>query len=143
MAQSSMEEALSLVAKIEAITSNPESIHGLQDDSLRQRLRDAGRKLSHAMEIPVDTARRLQSTVSTWIASTYHWQFTLFSNQSLCHLVLNRLTFAKPLELPAAFIGVEQGIFSALASQSGTTSLSELSEKTRIDPVLLSKYDPL
>lgn len=73
MAQISTEEALSLAAKIEAITSNPESIHGLQNDSLRQRLREAGRKLSHAMEIPVDTARRLQSTVSTRIASTYHW----------------------------------------------------------------------
>lgn len=143
MAQISTEEALSLAAKIEAITSNPESIHGLQNDSLRQRLREAGRKLSHAMEIPVDTARRLQSTVSTRLASTYHWEFTLFSIQSVCYLALIWLTFVKPLDLPAAFIGVEKGIFSALASQSGTSSISELSEKTRIDPVLLSKCDSL
>lgn len=61
----SPEEALNLAAKLEAVIVNPESILGLQNDLLRQRLREAGRKLSHAMEIPVDTARRLQSTVST------------------------------------------------------------------------------
>lgn len=60
----SPEEALLLADKLEAITANPESILGLQNDLLRQRLREAGRKFSHAMEIPVDTARRLQSTVS-------------------------------------------------------------------------------
>ncbi|KAJ0120808.1 O-methyltransferase [Diaporthe amygdali] len=102
----SPEEALNLAAKLEAIADNPESVLGLQNDLLRQRLREAGRKLSHAMEIPVDTARRLQST---------------------------------PLELPAAFIGVEKGIFSALASQAGTTSTEELAEKTQIDPVLLKR----
>ncbi|POS70288.1 O-methyltransferase [Diaporthe helianthi] len=106
MAQITAEEALTLAAKIEAIASNPASIHGLQNDLPRERLREAGRKLSHAMEIPIDTARRLQAT---------------------------------PLELPAALIGVEKGIFSALVSQSGTTSISELSEKTRIDPVLLKR----
>jgi len=71
MANISPEEDLSLAAKLEAVVGNPESILVLQDDQLRQRLREAGRKLSHAMEIPVDTARRLQSTVSTWIASIY------------------------------------------------------------------------
>lgn len=61
-------EATILVSKLEAIVASPESI---QNDLLRQRLRDVGRKLSHAMEIPVDTARRLQSTVSTHVASNY------------------------------------------------------------------------
>lgn len=106
MANIDVDEAMSLAAKIEAITSNPEGFHCLQNDSLRRRLREAGRKLSHAMEIPVDTVRRLQST---------------------------------PLELPAAFIGVKKGIFTALASQSGTKSISELSEKTQLDPVLLKR----
>ncbi|KAL1882842.1 hypothetical protein Daus18300_000480 [Diaporthe australafricana] len=100
------EEALILAAKLEAIVANPESILGLQNDLLRQRLREAGRKLSHAMEIPIDTARRLQSTA---------------------------------LELPAAFVGVEKGIFSSLASKAGTTSNAELAEKTQIDPVLLRR----
>lgn len=67
----SPEEALELAAKLESIAANPESILGLQNDLLRQRLREAGRKLSHAMEIPVDTARRLQSTVSTRAAINY------------------------------------------------------------------------
>jgi hypothetical protein len=77
MAHFNMEDVLSVAAKMEAITSKPEIIHELQDDSLRLRLREAGRKLSHAMEIPVDTARRLQSTVSTRAASTFH--FTLYT----------------------------------------------------------------
>ena len=64
----SPEEALSLVDKLEAIAANPESILGLQNDLLRQRLREAGRKVSHAMEITIDTARRLQSSVSTCVA---------------------------------------------------------------------------
>lgn len=63
----SLEEALDLAAKLEATAANPESILGLQNDLRRQRLREAGRKLNHAMELPVDTARRLQSSVSTYI----------------------------------------------------------------------------
>jgi hypothetical protein len=89
------------------------------------------------MEIPVDTARRLQSTVSTWIASIYKLT-PLYESLRSFSPDFTWLIFVQPLELPAAFIGVEKGIFSALASQAGTANISELAEKTQIDPVLLS-----
>ncbi|KAI1759503.1 putative sterigmatocystin 8-O-methyltransferase precursor [Hypoxylon sp. FL1150] len=59
---SAKDEAQALVEKIEAIIKEPQAILDLQDDALRRKLREAGRKLSLAMEAPGDTVHRISNT---------------------------------------------------------------------------------
>ncbi|KAL8784363.1 MAG: hypothetical protein Q9213_004015 [Squamulea squamosa] len=54
-----LNEAISLADNIESLIGSSQTIISLQDDSLRRRLRDAGRKLSLAMEAPTDTIHRI------------------------------------------------------------------------------------
>lgn len=56
-------EAQSLIEKIEAVIKQPQAILDLQDDAIRRKLREAGRKLSLAMEAPGDTVHRVSNTV--------------------------------------------------------------------------------
>lgn len=49
------------------------------------------------------------------------------------------ITYLKPLELAAARVGIEAGIFEALVSHSGTMTHAELAASTKVDPVLISK----
>ncbi|GKZ28714.1 hypothetical protein AbraIFM66950_011781 [Aspergillus brasiliensis] len=56
---STLAEATALVESIERIVNSPQVIIDLQDDSLRRRLREAGRKLSLSMEVPGDTIHRI------------------------------------------------------------------------------------
>lgn len=58
------DEAVSLAIRIEALIDSRKAIIGLQDDSLRRRLRDAGRNLSLSMEAPTDTIHRIAWAVS-------------------------------------------------------------------------------
>ncbi len=64
MASSHLEEAIALAERLEAIIENPENVLGLGDDGLRRRLREAGAKLSRAMETPSDTVHRIGNAVS-------------------------------------------------------------------------------
>ncbi|KAK3393318.1 hypothetical protein B0H63DRAFT_516512 [Podospora didyma] len=56
---SNRENILALIEKIEGIIAKPETATQLKDDTIRRKLREAGRKLSLAMEVTNDTARRL------------------------------------------------------------------------------------
>jgi len=60
-------EAIALVESIERVISYPKGVTDLQDDSLRRRLREAGRKLSLSMEVPGDTIHRIPYAVSHWL----------------------------------------------------------------------------
>jgi len=59
------EDIAALAEKIEAIVDSPQFVTDLQDDALRRRLREAGRKLSLAMEVVGDTTHRICKTVTT------------------------------------------------------------------------------
>ena len=61
---SQVNEARSLADNIESLIGTPQAITGLVDDSLRRRLREAGRNLSLAMEAPADTIHRIAWAVS-------------------------------------------------------------------------------
>ena len=61
---SRVNEARSLADNIESLIETPQAITGLADDSLRRRLREAGRNLSLAMEAPADTIHRIAWAVS-------------------------------------------------------------------------------
>lgn len=101
-----LQDVLSLVEKIEILADHPETITGLENDNLRRRLREAGKKLSFAAEVPEDAGYRIMNT---------------------------------PLQLAATRVGLEKGIFKALAeANSSTLTKTELSNKTGIDPVLMS-----
>ncbi|KAL8652656.1 MAG: hypothetical protein Q9210_002550 [Variospora velana] len=52
-------EARSLADNINSFIESRQVILGVQDDSVRRRLREAGRKLSLAMEAPQDTIHRI------------------------------------------------------------------------------------
>ncbi|KAI1499972.1 S-adenosyl-L-methionine-dependent methyltransferase [Biscogniauxia marginata] len=54
-----LDDANVLAEKIEAVISNPELITALPDDAIRRRLRDAGRKLSLALEARTDAIHRI------------------------------------------------------------------------------------
>ncbi|EER29453.1 sterigmatocystin 8-O-methyltransferase precursor, putative [Coccidioides posadasii C735 delta SOWgp] len=54
-----LDDVVALSERIETVLSNPQAVTDLQDDGLRRRLRDAGRKLSLAMEAPGDTIHRI------------------------------------------------------------------------------------
>jgi len=56
------EDIAALAEKIEAIVDSPQFVTDLQDDALRRRLREAGRKLSLAMEVVGDTTHRICKT---------------------------------------------------------------------------------
>lgn len=118
-----------MASKLEDIAAQPEKVLDLHDEAIRQRLREVGRKLSYAMETPLDATRGLNSTVRR-----YSGLFDIFF---LEHILL--LTPSQPLGHPTALIGMEKGIFEALAS-GGTLTNTDLSKKTKIDPVLLSSY---
>lgn len=60
----STEEALALAERIENALNCPDPASNLGDDNIRRRLREAGRKLSLAMEAPGDTIHRINNTVS-------------------------------------------------------------------------------
>lgn len=53
------DEILGLTEKIEALINDPQTVTELDDDSLCRQLREAGRRLSVALETPVDTAHRV------------------------------------------------------------------------------------
>lgn len=59
-----LQDLASLVTKLEALAAQPEKVFDLKDEVLRSRLREVGRKFSYAMETPLDSTRRLNSTVS-------------------------------------------------------------------------------
>ncbi|KAI1372862.1 putative sterigmatocystin 8-O-methyltransferase precursor [Hypoxylon crocopeplum] len=59
---SRVEEADALAAKIEAIIDNPQFSEEICDDTVRRRLREAGKKLSLSMEAPGDTIHRISNT---------------------------------------------------------------------------------
>ncbi|KAJ4408025.1 hypothetical protein N0V82_009790 [Gnomoniopsis sp. IMI 355080] len=101
-----LQDLASLVTKLEDLAAQPEKVFDLKDQVLRSRLREVGRKLSYAMETPLDSTRRLNST---------------------------------PLELPLALVGIEKGIFDALACEAGTLSNAQLAKKTHVDPVLMKR----
>ncbi len=63
MASPQARDVLALLEKLEAIIENPETILGLGDDGLRRRLREAGAKLSFAMETPSDSIHRIGNAV--------------------------------------------------------------------------------
>ncbi|XXH00979.1 hypothetical protein Hte_007330 [Hypoxylon texense] len=56
------DEAQALLEKIEAVINSPREVLDLQDDSLRRRLREAGRRLSLSMEASGDTVHRISNT---------------------------------------------------------------------------------
>lgn len=57
------QEASSLIQKLEAIIADPDAILSLKDDTIRRRLREAGRKVSIAMESAGDATHRIANTV--------------------------------------------------------------------------------
>ncbi|KAI1080242.1 putative sterigmatocystin 8-O-methyltransferase precursor [Whalleya microplaca] len=57
-----VEQAKILAESIESVINNPHIHSHLQDESVRRRLREAGRKLSHLMEAPQDTIHRIIKT---------------------------------------------------------------------------------
>lgn len=61
---SRLQEATLLVERLEAIVHNPRTILDLENDGVRRRFREAGRKLSIAMETAGDTTHRIANTVS-------------------------------------------------------------------------------
>lgn len=52
-------EILALTERIEALINDPQTVTELNHDPLRRRLREAGRRLSVALETPGDTAHRV------------------------------------------------------------------------------------
>lgn len=58
------DELEAFVEAIESFIAHPEVVLSLDNDALRHRLRESGRKLSVSMESPGDTVHRLNSTVS-------------------------------------------------------------------------------
>lgn len=50
--------------RLEAIVNHPKTILDLENDGIRRRFREAGRKLSVAMETVGDTTHRIANTVS-------------------------------------------------------------------------------
>lgn len=70
------QDAVILAERLEAIINSPGAIHGLKDDAVRRRLREAGRKLSLAMEDAGDTTHRIANTVRDPKPSRYiHIQY--------------------------------------------------------------------
>lgn len=59
-----VQAAMDLAERLEAIIAHPEKILDLKDNAIRRRLREAGRKLSHAMEDSGDTTHRIANAVS-------------------------------------------------------------------------------
>ncbi|KAF3761234.1 S-adenosyl-L-methionine-dependent methyltransferase [Cryphonectria parasitica EP155] len=57
-----LQDAASFAEKLDALVANPDLVLQLEDDVLRRRLREAGRKLSRAMESAGDTTHRLNNT---------------------------------------------------------------------------------
>ncbi|KAK3956943.1 hypothetical protein QBC32DRAFT_57122 [Pseudoneurospora amorphoporcata] len=53
------DEIIALTKRIEALIDDPHTVTQLNDDHLRRRLREAGRRLSVALETPGDTAHRV------------------------------------------------------------------------------------
>jgi len=70
MVASVVDDIANLAEQIEQIIERPDTITGLHDDGLRRRLREAGRKLGVAMEIPGDTIHRIINTVSESITGS-------------------------------------------------------------------------
>ncbi|KAI1778506.1 S-adenosyl-L-methionine-dependent methyltransferase [Hypoxylon cercidicola] len=96
-----------LATHIESILQDPDAVTQLQDEQLRRRLAEGGRKLGLSFEEPGDTLRRF---------GYMHFQ------------------------LPLACIGVESGIFAALAAEPQRIfTNAELAEKTKVDPNLLKR----
>ncbi|KAI1120532.1 putative sterigmatocystin 8-O-methyltransferase precursor [Nemania abortiva] len=58
----SADEAVALAERIENVINLPDPIANVGDDNARRRLREAGRKLSLAMEEPGDTMHRINNT---------------------------------------------------------------------------------
>ncbi|RYP45750.1 hypothetical protein DL768_007958 [Monosporascus sp. mg162] len=102
-----IDEANALEGKIDAIINNPQSIMTIQGGAIRRRLRDAGRKLSFAMEVRTDAIHRIAYP---------------------------------PMRAALARVGVDIRLFELLVASNGSSS-SELALKTRVDIVLMSKYD--
>jgi hypothetical protein len=63
MSSLTVEEVTALIAKLESLTKNPPSSI-LSNDSLRRKLREAGKDFSIAMEAPGDTVHRIGNTVN-------------------------------------------------------------------------------
>ncbi|KAI2613378.1 putative sterigmatocystin 8-O-methyltransferase precursor [Hypoxylon sp. NC1633] len=57
-----VDDVQALLEKIEGVIDNPQVACTVQDDSIRRRLREAGRKLSLLMEAPGDTIHRISNT---------------------------------------------------------------------------------
>ena len=55
--------AKALATTIESILENPDTLAWFQNSETRRRLREAGRKLSVAMEAPGDSIHRVINTV--------------------------------------------------------------------------------
>ncbi|CCC11438.1 hypothetical protein SMACR_02095 [Sordaria macrospora] len=53
------DEIIALTERIEALIDDSQTVIGLNNDPLRRRLREAGRRLSAALETPGDTAHRV------------------------------------------------------------------------------------
>jgi hypothetical protein len=64
MASLQLHDAVALAEKLEAIAESPEVILGFGDDALRRRLREAGAKLSRAMETHSESVHRIANSVS-------------------------------------------------------------------------------
>ena len=58
-----LDDATALAARIESIISNPQIVTESHSEAIRCRLRDAGRKLSLALEKPNDTIHRIAYSV--------------------------------------------------------------------------------
>jgi hypothetical protein len=62
MAPITVDEAVGLVERLEALATDP-SAEILQNDALRRKLREAGKNMSFAMEIHGDTIYRIAYSV--------------------------------------------------------------------------------
>ena len=58
------EELAALAGRIETIAKDPGLVAGLDDDTVRRRLRDAGTRLTHALESKNDSIHRIAYSVS-------------------------------------------------------------------------------
>lgn len=62
MSQLSVEDAETLLSKLESLTNDPPS-ELLKNDALRRKLREAAKNASIALEIPGDTMHRITNAV--------------------------------------------------------------------------------
>lgn len=114
-----------LVEQIESILHDPESaIAQIGDERRRRRLAASGRKVVAALETPRDTLRRIG--------------YSVCAHDLLKGDNMSNSTHTQHLQLPLALVGVDTGIFAALAAEPGVSQIAQLAERTNVDKGLLS-----